>query len=169
MKIWTIGHSNRTWQEFVNILNNFSIEILADIRTFPGSRKYPYFNKEAMSGALNNVRIKYIHLPELGGRRKPLADSINTAWRNSSFQGYADHMRTEEFHSGISRLIELANESRVAYMCSEAVWWNCHRALVSDYLKKEGWQVLHIQDLKKATEHPYTSPARVEQGNLFYD
>jgi len=169
MSVWTIGHSNRTETSFVELLKEFNIISLIDIRTFPGSKKYPHFNKENLRETLNSVQIDYVHLPELGGRRKPKADSSNTAWRNSSFKGYADHMETQEFKEGISKLEEVARASRTAYMCSEALWWKCHRALVSDLLKNEGWKVYHIMEIGKSQEHPYTSAARSEQGNLFYN
>ena len=108
-------------------------------------------------------------MPELGGRRKPRPDSVNTAWHNKAFMGYADYMETAEFKSAIESLEKIASKERLAYMCAEAVWWRCHRSLVSDYLKVHGWEVLHIMDIDKSTEHPYTSPARPVQGNLFYN
>ncbi|HYC86085.1 MAG TPA: DUF488 domain-containing protein [Chryseosolibacter sp.] len=150
------------------LLNNFSIKTLVDIRTYPGSRRYPHFNSEHFRRALAEKDIAYYHLPELGGRRKPLPDSPNTAWRNSSFRGYADHMQSDEFKKGIEVLQQLAMTSPTAYMCSESLWWKCHRALVSDYLKNAGWRVYHIQNIGKYQEHPFTSPARAVQGNLFY-
>ena len=167
--IYTIGHSSRSWEEFVALLKNYDIRSLVDIRTLPGSRKYPHFNQENLQQELSSIGISYHHLPELGGRRKPRTDSKNTAWRNSSFKGYADHMETPEFKDGIAKLTELAAKQNVAFMCSEAVWWRCHRALVADHLKINGWEVLHIIDMKKLQEHPFTSAARAEQGNLFYN
>ena len=104
----------------------------------------------------------------LGGRRKPLPDSMNTSWRNSSFRGYADHMQSDEFKYGINEVQQIAEKKRVVYMCSEAMWWKCHRSLVSDYLKVKGWNVQHIRDVNKSSEHPYTSPAKPVQGDLFY-
>jgi uncharacterized protein (DUF488 family) len=166
--IWTIGHSTRSPEEFLSILKSFNIEVLIDIRTFPGSRRYPHFNKESLSESLAQNGIHYLHFIELGGRRKPLPDSVNTAWRHPSFRGYADHMQTPEFLKAISELQDIASSKRVAYMCSESMWWKCHRALVSDYLKAKGWNVQHIMDVNKSSEHPYTSPARAVQGNLFY-
>ena len=108
-------------------------------------------------------------MPDLGGRRKPRPDSVNTAWHNKAFMGYADYMETAPFKAAIEQLEQIATHEKVAYMCSEAVWWRCHRSLVSDYLKARGWEVLHIMDIGKSTPHPYTSPARVVQGDLFYD
>lgn len=108
-------------------------------------------------------------MPELGGRRKPRPDSVNTAWRNQAFMGYADYMETEEFKAAVEKLELLATKENVAYMCAEAVWWRCHRSLVSDYLKVHGWEVLHIMNIGKSTVHPYTSAAHPVQGHLFYD
>jgi uncharacterized protein (DUF488 family) len=168
LHIWTIGHSTRTEDEFLEILASFGIQALVDIRTLPGSRKFPHFNKEHLDRKLQQAGIAYFHFAELGGRRKPKEDSQNTAWRHPSFRGYADYMETNEFRGGIEKLELLAKTRRVAYMCSEAVWWKCHRSLVSDYLKTKGWIVNHITGVGKSTMHPYTSPARVEQGKLFY-
>ena len=152
--IWTIGHSTRTFEDFVSILKAFEIECLVDIRSFPGSRRYPHFNKENLSLSLPEKGIEYKHLPSLGGRRKVKSDSRNTAWHNAAFRGYADYMETEAFNKGIEELEEIAILKRTAYMCSEAVWWRCHRSLVSDELKLLGWTVIHIFSRNKAEEHP---------------
>jgi uncharacterized protein (DUF488 family) len=167
--IYTIGHSTRSLEEFTGMLYSFNVALLADIRSYPGSKRYPHFNKEALETSLPAANISYLHMPALGGRRTPRPDSANTAWRNKAFQGYADYMETQEFKTAVEELQLLATTRAVAYMCSEAVWWRCHRALVSDYLKTKGWKVLHIMDVDKATEHPYTAPAREVQGKLFYD
>lgn len=166
--IYTIGHSTRTEEEFIVILKSFKIELLADIRTYPGSKRYPHFNKENLQQKLADHEIIYRHFPELGGRRKPSKDSVNTAWKNDAFRGYADYMETTEFKNGIEKLEELASKHTTAYMCSEAVWWRCHRSLVSDYLKWKGWQVLHIMNENKSEEHPFTSPAKIVDGVLSY-
>ena len=166
--IYTIGHSTRTEEEFILILNSFKIELLADIRSYPGSKRYPHFNKENLQQTLLAHKIIYQHFPELGGRRKTLKDSKNTAWRNDAFRGYADYMETEDFKEGISRLEDFASQYKTAYMCSEAVWWRCHRSLVSDYLKWKGWQVMHIMSKNKSEEHPYTSPAKIVDDKLNY-
>lgn len=137
------------------------------MRQFPGSRRYPQFNKEALEHTLVTHAIKYAHLRELGGRRKARKDSINTAWRNEAFRGYADYMETAEFKAGIGRLMELTQE-QTAIMCAEALWWRCHRALISDYLKVNGVEVLHIVDQKKTESHPFTSAARIVDGRLSY-
>lgn len=167
--IWTIGHSTHTIEEFIEMLHSFQITLLADIRKFPGSRRYPHFNKEALEISLPAIGIEYLHLKELGGRRKPLENSRNTAWKNDAFRGYADYMQTDEFDKAIRHLETIAQKQRTCYMCSEAVWWSCHRSLVSDYLKWKGWTVMHIMDINKATEHPYTKPARIADGILRYD
>ena len=167
-EIWTIGHSTRTIETFISLLQSFEIALVADIRRFPGSSRYPQFNKPLLEASLKKAHIGYIHMPELGGRRKPKPDSVNTVWRSASFRGYADYMETVEFKKAIEALEELAVKQRVAYMCSEAVWWRCHRSLVSDYLKAAGWKVMHIMEEGKAVEHPYTAPAKAVQGRLFY-
>src|SRR5688572_28104783 len=129
--IFTIGHSTHRLEEFIGILHSFSISVLADVRNFPGSRRYPHFNKELLELSLNENNIRYIHFKDLGGRRKPVADSINTRWRNEAFRGYADYMETDAFETSIRHLQEVAREEQVAYMCAEAVWWSCHRSLIS--------------------------------------
>jgi uncharacterized protein (DUF488 family) len=166
--IWTIGHSTRSIDELIAMLQSFGIRLLVDIRSYPGSRRYPHFNKEAFEISLPKNNIKYIHLKELGGRRKTNPDSANIAWRNDAFRGYADYMETDTFKKAIDDLQWLADKERTAYMCSEAVWWRCHRSLVSDYLKSSGWTVMHIMEKEKAEEHPYTSPARIINGELTY-
>jgi uncharacterized protein (DUF488 family) len=166
--IYTIGHSTRTEEGFVAMLASFNIRLLADIRSYPGSKKFPHFNKENLQRILPEHGMQYCHIPELGGRRKALKDSKNAAWRNDAFRGYADYMGSEGFKSGIEKLESEAQKRITAFMCSEAVWWRCHRSLVSDYLKWKGWTVLHIMNEKKSEEHPYTSPADIVNGQLSY-
>src|SRR5438046_1525037 len=169
MKIWTIGHSTRSIDDFISLLKKNEIKWSANVRSWPGSKRYPQFNKEALAESLHAFRIRYEHFPELGGRRKPNADSANTAWRNVSFRGYADYMETEQFHKGVERLLTLAREAGPAsIMCAEAVWWRCHRALISDYLKTRGIEVMHILDANKAEPHPFTSAAHIVDGSLSY-
>ncbi len=146
----------------------FNIQLLADIRSYPGSKRFPHFNKEILEKTLPAEGIVYKPFPDLGGRRKAKKNSINSAWKNIAFRGYADYMQTAEFKSGINELEKNASVNVTAYMCSEAVWWRCHRSLVSDYLKWKGWEVLHILSGKKAEEHPYTSPAKIVNGQLTY-
>ena len=167
--IWTIGHSTRTLVDFISMLHSFKIELIADIRSYPGSRKFPQFNKEALEISLPENNIQYIHLRDLGGRRKVHPDSKNTAWRHIAFRGYADYMETFSFKEGIKELEKIAMKQRTAFMCSEAVWWRCHRSMVSDYLKVHGWNVMHIMAIGKEDEHPYTSPARIVNGELSYE
>ena len=168
VKLWTVGHSTRSGEEFTEILKAHDIEVLVDVRTYPGSRRYPQFNRESLAARLALLKIDYKHEPRLGGRRTPRPDSHNTAWRNAQFRGYADHMETDEFKNGVSELLELASRARVAVMCAEAVWWRCHRSLIADYLKAEGHEVIHILDAKKVEDHPFTSAARVINGRLSY-
>ena len=169
MRIWTIGHSTRGIDEFISLLEENKIKLLVDVRAGPGSRRHPQFNKDALAESLSAHGIRYEHFLELGGRRRPRSDSKNTAWRNASFRGYADYMETEEFHKGVERLLGLAREAgRVAIMCAEAVWWRCHRSLISDYLKVRGIEVMHILDANKIEPHPYTSAARIVDGELSY-
>ena len=151
----------------MSLLEEHGIKLLVDVRGWPGSKRYPQFNQEALADSLGKAGIRYEHLPELGGRRKPKPDSQNTAWRNASFRGYADHMETEEFRNGVERLIDLAKEvGPTTIMCAEAVWWRCHRALISDYLKMRGIEVIHIVDANKTEPHPFTSAARMVNGEL---
>lgn len=167
--IWTIGHSTRAIEEFVAMLHSFKIKMVADIRSFPVSRKFPQFNKEALAITLPENNIQYTHLIKLGGRRKVKPDSKNTSWRNAAFRGYADYMETDAFKEGIKELEKIALEHRTAIMCSEAVWWRCHRSMVADYVKVKGWKVIHIMGTGKGDEHPYTAPARVVNGTLSYE
>jgi uncharacterized protein (DUF488 family) len=121
-KIWTIGHSTRTLEAFIEMLTSFNIEVLADVRNFPSSKRYPHFNKEAIADALMQNQIEYVHFKDLGGRRKPVMGSVNTAWRNDAFRGYADYMQTVEFKKALDDLKAIASNRSTAYMCSEAVW-----------------------------------------------
>jgi uncharacterized protein (DUF488 family) len=169
MRIWTVGHSTRAIDEFISLIQANDIKLLADVRSLPGSRRYPQFNREMLAGSLGKAGIHYEHFPELGGRRKPRSDSRNRAWRNASFRGYADYMETEEFRKGVERFLELAAEfGPAAIMCAEAVWWRCHRALISDYLKVRRIEIIHILDTNKAEPHPFTSAAHFIDGMLSY-
>ncbi|MEO6968007.1 MAG: DUF488 domain-containing protein [Rhodanobacteraceae bacterium] len=166
--IWTIGHSTRDAEGFLALLTGNGIKALADVRRFAGSRKHPHFGADALRRQLSEAGIAYEPFPELGGRRKALADSPNTAWRSEAFRGYADYMQTGEFEADAERLAALAIEKRTAMMCSEAVWWRCHRGLISDWFKVRGVEVLHIMDEQHVIEHPYTSAAHVANGELDY-
>ncbi|EZQ18855.1 hypothetical protein CF98_18470 [Halopseudomonas bauzanensis] len=167
--IWTIGHSTRSIEEFIALLHHYRIEAIADVRRFPGSRRLPQFGQEALRASLNEAGIDYQLITELGGRRRAAADSVNLAWRNASFRGYADHTASREFAIGLERLQQLAVRSRTSMMCAEVLWWRCHRSLVSDVLMVGGTRVMHIQDEQHCDEHPYTRPARLYQGRLTYD
>lgn len=168
LRIWTVGHSTIGIQEFLELLTSHGIVHLADVRRFPGSRRYPHFNEQPLRERLTNAGIAYHSFRELGGRRTPRPDSLNTAWRNASFRGYADFMETEEFRSGLLRLMELARTGRTAIMCAEALWWRCHRSLIADRLKISGIEVCHIAGPGKSTTHPYTRAARIVEGKLSY-
>jgi uncharacterized protein (DUF488 family) len=158
--IFTIGHSTRSEEEFYSLLAENRISVLADVRRFPGSRRYPQFNRESLINMCRERNIEYLHFESLGGRRKPVTDSKNTEWKHEAFRGYADYQETDEYQNAIQLLINTASESSTAYMCSEALWWKCHRALISDDLKNRGWRVMHILGKGKTEEHPYTTVAR---------
>src|SRR5258706_1553185 len=168
LALWTVGHSTRSIEEFLETLLSFQIKVLVDVRSFPGSRRYPHFNKEQLRISLAAKQIEYHHFPELGGRRRVQPDSLNMVWRNKSFRAYADYMETEGFVEGIARLLQVARQQRTAIMCSEAVWWRCHRSLISDYLKTKRIEVTHIMAPGKAEAHPFTSAARIVDGELSY-
>ena len=166
--IWTIGHSTRSSEEFLELLRSQQIELLFDVRRFPGSRKYPHFNEGELARTLEAAGMGYRLMQALGGRRTPRPDSKNTAWRNASFRAYADYMETGEFQAAADELRDEAKSRRTAIMCSEAVWWRCHRALIADYLKIRGVEVLHILSPTKVEPHPYTSAASIVEGQLSY-
>ena len=166
--IWTIGHSTRTIEEFIALLHLQGIRLLADVRRFPGSRRHPQFGQQALSESLAAAGIEYVHFAELGGRRLAQPDSPNTIWRNEAFRGYADYMMTPPFRSGIESLVNLATKKRTAIMCAEALWWQCHRALISDFLKVQSITVIHILGPSKTQEHPFTSAATVVNAELSY-
>jgi len=166
--IWTIGHSTRSIEEFLDLLQEYRIQTIADVRSFPGSRKYPHFGQQALAETLAAHELGYAWLPALGGRRRASPDSPNTAWRNAAFRGYADYMASAAFAQGMTQLLELARASRTALMCAEAVWWRCHRSLIADALHVRGIEVVHILDAKHGTPHPMTQAARIVDGRLSY-
>jgi uncharacterized protein (DUF488 family) len=166
--VWTIGHSTHSFETFVGLLETYKVEAVADVRKLPGSRRLPHFDQEVLSQALGKHDIAYQWFPALGGRRRGRKDSANTAWRNASFRAYADHLESAEFAAGFAELLQLAQRTRTTLMCAEAVWWRCHRALISDVLKVRGIEVIHILDATHATPHPYTSAARIVDGHLTY-
>jgi len=166
--LWTIGHSTRGWEEFLALLATQRIEAIADVRRFPGSRRYPWFAGETMAANLPAAGIDYLWLPQLGGRRRVQPGSPNGGWRNASFQGYADHLYSAEFAEGLEQLLQLAVRRRTAVMCAEAVWWRCHRRLIADVLTERGIPVLHILDAGHVQPHALTGNARVVDGRLVY-
>jgi len=166
--LWTIGHSTRTMDEFVQLLKANGICALADVRRFPGSRRLPHFNQEPFAAALADAGIEYAHFPELGGRRRARPDSPNTAWRNEAFRAYADHLMTDEFRAGLERLLEFARRKPTAIMCAEVLWWQCHRGLIADVLKAKGHEVIHILAAHKTELHPFTTAAQIVNGKLSY-
>src|SRR5690606_9950030 len=166
--IWTVGHSTLEWEAFLELLRAHGIGAIADVRRYPGSRRYPWFASDALARALPQAGIGYRWLPQLGGRRAPRPDSLNTAWRNAGFRGYADLMASTEFGEGLAAALELAATQRTALMCAEAVWWRCHRRLLSDLLQHRGWQVLHILDAGPAQPHPGNPDARPAGDGLVY-
>jgi uncharacterized protein (DUF488 family) len=169
MQIWSVGHGARPLEEFLEMLRAADIKALADVRSQPGSRRHPHFGGTALATALGEIGIAYVHLPELGGRREPRADSPHRALRVAAFRGYADHMDTEEFTRGFERLTSLARQSRTAFMCAETVWWRCHRRLIADRLTADGWTVTHLLAEGKSDTHVLWDAARTLDGHLVYD
>ena len=160
--ILTAGHSTHPIEEFLAILKAHAVEHLVDVRTIPKSRRNPHFNRESLERTLPSEGIAYTHMPGLGGLRHPRKDSINTAWRNAGFRGYADYMQTPEFDRNLRELIRMAAQSRTAIMCAEAVPWRCHRSLIGDALLARGIAVEDIMSESSRKPHEYTPFARVE-------
>jgi uncharacterized protein (DUF488 family) len=167
--IWSVGHGARPLAEFLETLRAADIKSLADVRSRPGSRRHPHFSARSLEAALNEIGIAYLHLPELGGRREPRADSPHRALRVAAFRGYADHMDTGEFARGYERLTSLAQKSRTAFMCAETLWWRCHRRLIADRLTADGWNVTHLLAPGKSEPHVLWDVARTLDGHLVYD
>jgi uncharacterized protein (DUF488 family) len=161
--LFTVGHSTRPWRDFIHLLQTWKIEQLVDVRTVPRSRAVPQFTKQRMEKALPKANIKYRHLPELGGLRHSKKDSPNTAWRNASFRGYADYMQTKEFQNGLKQLNALRKKWRVCIMCSEALWWRCHRRMIADAEVARAIPVKHIMSETVATPHVLTEFASVKK------
>jgi uncharacterized protein (DUF488 family) len=166
--LWTVGHSTHPWPAFVELLKGAGIEAVADVRLLAGSRRHPQFNGDAMAMELPEAGIDYVPIRDLGGRRRPRPDTRNTAWRHAAFRGYADYMETPPYRPARERLATLAATRRTAVMCAEALWWQCHRSLISDDFKADGWTVLHLQRGGRTSEHPYTGAARIVDGRLDY-
>lgn len=168
LTVWTIGHSTRPMEEFLGLLASSQIETIVDVRSLPGSRKYPQYDQAALKATLAQHGVGYQWLQVLGGRRPVSPDSPNTSWRNASFRGYADYMSSAMFAQGLEQLVAWVRHSRVALMCAEAVWWRCHRSMIADALCARGVRVMHILDDKHVTLHPMTAPARIVEGRLTY-
>ncbi len=166
--VWTVGHSTRPLEDFLDLLAQNTIEAIADVRRYPGSRRWPHFAREPLAAALHRAGLEYLWLPELGGRRRPTADSPNTAWRSASFRGYADYLATEAFAAGLDQLVNLASGLRTAIMCAESLWWRCHRGLIADVLRWHRFDVIHILGPGSTALHPWTSAARIVGGRLSY-
>jgi uncharacterized protein (DUF488 family) len=168
MPVWTIGHSTRSADDFLAILAAYEIELLIDVRRFPGSRRLPQFGEEALQQFLHGGNITYRWLSQLGGRRKPDPSSQNIAWRLPAFRAYADHIATEEFADGLFELLMLSGGLRTVIMCSEVLWWRCHRRIIADVLTSIGVDVVHIQTATTATQHVLAPPATLVAGQLSY-
>jgi uncharacterized protein (DUF488 family) len=166
MKVWTIGHSTLSLDAFVALLVAHDIAQVADIRTVPRSRRHPHFDTDALAGSLPRRGVAYVHLARLGGWRHANADSPNGAWRNPSFRGYADYAMGEGFAEGLAQLRGIAAERRTAMVCSEALWWRCHRRLVGDRLLVAGDTVCHVSSGGRVSAHQLTPFATVEPGGL---
>ena len=168
MTLFTIGHSTRALDEFVQLLQANNVDLVADVRTAPGSRRMPHFARAALADELPLRGIEYVHLPELGGLRKPKSDSINTGWRNASFRGYADYMQTDAFAAGLDHLLALAAGHALAIMCAEAVPWRCHRSLIADALTARGVETWEIIGRGQPRLHLMTPFARVKEDRVYY-
>jgi uncharacterized protein (DUF488 family) len=167
--LYTIGHSTRTLEELIEALQAHAVKTLADIRSFPMSRRMTHFNRENLERTLPDAGIEYLWMKALGGRRKKtLADSPNVALRNDSFRNYADHMLSPEFREAAHELVALAERSRTAYMCAERVYFRCHRMLLSDYFVAHGHEVFHIDATGPVKPHKMTAEARIIDGELIY-
>lgn len=167
--VWTIGHSTRPFEEFLMVLEAYGIELIADVRRFPGSRRLPQFAGPALEASLAAHGIAYHWLPTLGGRRRPDAASPNLGWRHPAFRAYADHLDSEAFADGLFELLMLAQGLRTAVMCAEVLWWRCHRRLIADVLTSLGVPVVHIRDERTAEPHRLAAPARLVGGRLTYE
>jgi uncharacterized protein (DUF488 family) len=168
VRIYTIGHSTRSFDTFIALLDAHGVRRMADIRTIPGSRRHPQFEREALAGALAARGVGYRHFPGLGGRRHPRRDSPHTGWRNESFRGYADYMGTGAFDDALDQLLAFARVAPTAVMCAEAVWWRCHRGLLADALVLRGVEVLHITSSAAPARHQLNPMARVVEGRVTY-
>ncbi len=166
--VFTVGHSTRSFEELLELLRAHGVERLVDVRTVPRSRRNPQFNRDTLAKSLRNRRIGYRHMKDLGGLRRPARDSVNTAWRNASFRGYADYMQTESFDTALGRLAELAQEKATVIMCAEAVPWRCHRSMIADALIVRGFEVRDIMSATSAKPRTLNPMARVNGRQVTY-
>ena len=167
--LYTVGHSTRSFDDFVALLKRHGVQAVADVRRFPGSRKYPHFNEGNLAQSLPAAGLQYVPFPSLGGRRRTSAGSANTGWRNDGFRGYADYMDTPAFEDGLRQLVVLAGAAPTVIMCAEAVPWRCHRNLISDAVVALGTAVDHIIDAGAPQSHVLNPGARVRpDGTLTY-
>jgi uncharacterized protein (DUF488 family) len=166
--VWTVGHSTRALDDFVELIEASKIELVADVRRFPGSRRLPHFASDVLEARLAAVGIAYHWFPALGGRRRPNPESSNLGWRHPAFRAYADHIATEEFADGLFELLMLVPGLRTAVMCAEVLWWRCHRRIIADVLTSLGVAVVHIRDLNISEPHRLAPPARLVRGRLTY-
>ena len=166
--VLTIGHSNRTWKDFLELLRAHHVKRVIDVRSIPRSRHNPQFNRVTLSKKLRTARIGYVHLRKLGGLRHARRDSPNMGWRNASFRGFADYMQTSDFEAGLHRLMKLAGQKRSAIMCAEAIPWRCHRSLIADALTVRGIQVDDIMSMKRSQVHSLIPFALVQGHRITY-
>jgi len=168
LTVFTIGHSTRTWEAFLELLRAHGIKRVVDVRSIPRSRHNPQFDRKTLSAKLRGARIGYVHLRKLGGLRHARRDSPNMGWHNASFRGFADYMQTPEFEQGLQRLIKLAKQKRTAIMCAEAVPWRCHRSLIADALTVRGVRAAHIVSGKRVQTHTLIPFGRVRGNCITY-
>ena len=169
MRVWTVGHSTRSLDDFLATLAPYGIELVADVRRFPGSRAHPQFAQAALEAGLHGAGIEYLALPALGGRRRAREHAAGSGWRNEAFRGYAEHLASEEFAGGLFELTMAAGGMRTAVMCAEVLWWRCHRRMIADVLVARGEEVVHIMDATASQPHRLAPPARLVRGVLTYD
>ena len=167
--VWSVGHGTRPVEELLDVLREAGIEVLADVRSAPGSRRHPQFGQSALAGSLGGAGIEYVHLRGLGGRREARPDSPHVALKVDAFRGYADHMTSAEFAKDYASLVSIARERATAFMCAETLWWRCHRRMLSDRLAADGWDVVHLIAPGKGEPHQMWDVARLVDGALVYD
>jgi uncharacterized protein (DUF488 family) len=166
--IFTIGHSTRSSDELIELLQAHGVEEVVDVRSIPMSGYNPQFNTDTLAASLEQASLRYKHLKRLGGLRHAKRNSINLGWQNASFRGFADYMATQEFSEGLAALMKIGSARKTAIMCAEAVPWRCHRSLIADALCKKGWIVRHIMSPASAPKHRLTPFLRVKRGQLVY-